>query len=116
MKFPRVAADAVVLRPGKEGAAPEVLLITRKKKTFQGCFAFPGGHVDYDEDPQVACVRELKEETGIEGKLESLLTVHGEPGRDPRYHMISIFYLVSADADAVPTAMDDAASADWYDL
>ena len=32
--------------------------------------AFPGGHIDYNEDPKVAAVRELKEETGIELQLE----------------------------------------------
>ena len=78
--------------------------------------AFPGGHVDYDEDPEVACVRELKEECGVDGKEPKLVCVRGKPGRDPRYHVIAIVYLVEVSADAVPEAMDDAASADWYDF
>ena len=92
------------------------MLITRKKKVFQNCYAFPGGHVDYDEDPQDACIRELKEECGVEGFQPQLLTVRGKKGRDPRCHMIAIVYLVEVAPDAVPVAQDDAASAAWYDL
>lgn len=43
------------------------MLITRKKETFHGKLAFPGGHIDYNEDPEVACMRELAEETNVEG-------------------------------------------------
>ena len=64
----------------------------------------------------MACIRELVEETDVKGCNPVLLTVRGEPGRDPRYHMISIVYLVEVDAEAVPTAQDDAAAADWFDL
>ena len=78
--------------------------------------AFPGGHVDYDEDPDEAVLRELKEECNVDGASAKLVTVRGKPGRDPRYHVISIVYLVEVDPKAVPEAMDDAASAGWYDL
>ena len=92
------------------------MLIRRKKVTFQGKLAFPGGHIDYGEDPAVACVRELEEECNVKGSNPVLLTVRGEPGRDPRYHMISIVYLVEVDSATEPTAQDDAASAEWLDL
>ena len=92
------------------------MLITRLKATFQGCLAFPGGHIDYGEDPEVACVRELEEECGVKGSNPTLVCVRGKPDRDPRYHMISIVYLVEADPKAKPVAQDDAASAEWYDL
>ena len=78
--------------------------------------AFPGGHVDYDEDPDVAVIRELKEECDVDGENPKLVTVRGKPGRDPRYHVISIVYLVQVSPSAVPTAQDDAASANWYGL
>ncbi len=44
-----------------------LLLITRGKPPYEGHLAFPGGFVDYGEDPEVACLRELKEECGIDG-------------------------------------------------
>lgn len=98
---PRTAADAIVLKEDKVNNDYQVLLITRKKETFHGKYAFPGGHIDYNEDPVVACVRELSEECGIEGLgTPELFTVRGKPERDPRYHMISIFYLVKVADDA----------------
>ncbi len=80
------------------------MLITRKKATFFQCLAFPGGHVDYDEDPQEAVLRELKEECNVDGTRAKLVTVRGKKGRDPRYHVISIVYLVEVDPSAVPVA------------
>jgi 8-oxo-dGTP diphosphatase len=39
------------------------------------------------------------------------VTVEGAPGRDPRTHIISIFYKIDVDHNAEPKAGDDAASA-----
>ena len=74
--------------------------------------ALPGGFVDSGEDPEVAVLRELKEECGIDGKVVRLLCVKGDPERDPRGHVVSIAYLVAAFDE--PTAGDDAASAAWH--
>jgi 8-oxo-dGTP diphosphatase len=54
-------------------------MITRKNNPFKGCYALPGGFLDYNEDPKDGCLRELLEETCIEGKHIELLTVVGEP-------------------------------------
>lgn len=70
----------------------DILLITRLKDPFKGHLAFPGGFVDYNEDPKDACLRELKEECGIEGHSAELVTVAGHPKRDPRKHIISVVY------------------------
>ena len=92
-------------------------MITRKKETFHGKLAFPGGHIDYGEDPIDSCVRELEEECGIKATSPpELFTVRGAPERDPRYHMISIFYLVKADDSAEVVAGDDASHAQFYSI
>ena len=49
-KVPNVATDAIVLKPKAE-SKHDILLITRKNPPFKGCLAFPGGFVDYNEDP-----------------------------------------------------------------
>jgi 8-oxo-dGTP diphosphatase len=66
----------------------------------------------------VACLRELDEECGIKGKSVSLVTVAGNPKRDPRKHIISIVYHVELEdpSNSEAKAGDDAASAKWYDL
>ena len=42
--------------------------------------------------------------------------MRGSPNRDPRKHIVSIFYLVRVDSDAIPEAGDDASHAEWIDL
>ena len=105
---PALAADSAVRR------GDEILLIQRKFPPMAGAWAFPGGFVDSGEDPEVAVIRELKEECGIDGKLVRLLCVNGKPDRDPRGQVVSIAYLIAAFDE--PIAGDDAASAAWHKI
>jgi 8-oxo-dGTP diphosphatase len=111
---PRTAADALVVKKNKEDNEMYILLITRKKETFHGKYAYPGGHCDYGEDPYVSVLRELEEECGVIGSKPVLVDVKGKPERDPRYHVISFFFLVEVAPDSKIVAGDDAATADWY--
>ncbi|MAH98727.1 MAG: hypothetical protein CMA12_05205 [Euryarchaeota archaeon] len=113
-RSPSLAVDAVVLRD--IGGMTEVLLIRRKYPPWQGKLAFPGGFVDYDEDPVDAVLRELFEEAGVEGSNPEFYAVKGSPKRDPRKHIVSIFYLVQVDKGAIPIAGDDAAEAEWINI
>ena len=74
---PSLAADAIALRDGPRGA--QVLLITRGFPPWEGRLAFPGGFVEMGEDPENAVLRELREETGVEGSNPELFAVRGSP-------------------------------------
>ncbi len=119
-KVPSLTVDAIVTKPNlnlSEGkSAHKILLITRGRPPFLGCYAFPGGFVDYGEDPKHAVVRELKEECQIEGVEPELITVSGAADRDPRKHVVTIAYHVQVDPNHEIKAGDDAATALWYDL
>ena len=95
---PSVTVDAIVTKQ-KDGGH-DILLITRGRDPFQGFYAFPGGFVDYGENPPVACLRELKEECCVDGVQPELICVAGEGDRDPRKHVISIVYSVMVDPAA----------------
>jgi 8-oxo-dGTP diphosphatase len=110
---PALTVDAACTRESESGT--EVLLITRGRSPFKGQLGLPGGFVDYGEDPQIAVLRELQEETGVGGIVTGLLDVRGDPTRDPRKHNVTIVYWVEAD-DSEPIAGDDAANAAWYNL
>ena len=113
---PSVTVDAVATREGVEGL--ELLMIKRGKdpQEWEGMWAFPGGFVDYGEDPEDAVVRELLEETGVVGKYQLSLTILGKPGRDPRKHCVGLFYLVEVDSESEPVGGDDAVDAQWVPI
>ncbi|MDD9302669.1 MAG: A/G-specific adenine glycosylase [Desulfobacter sp.] len=54
----------------------DLVLITRRKLSglLGGLWEFPGGHVEKGESPDQACVREIREETGIESRADTFLT------------------------------------------
>jgi 8-oxo-dGTP diphosphatase len=87
-KSPILTVDGIIL------AKDKVLLLKRALRPFFGFWALPGGHVDYGETVEKAIKREIKEELGIPVKIKGLFGVYSNPKRDPRYHTISIVYLI----------------------
>ena len=83
-----LTVDAII--PYQNG----VVLIRRANDPFAGFYALPGGIVEYGERVENAVLREVKEETGIEGKIFKLVGVYSEPDRDPRGHYVSICFVV----------------------
>ena len=83
-RSPSVTVDAVAARKTDDGL--ELLMIERgpDPSVWAGMWAFPGGFVDYGEDPEDAVLREMLEETGVVGENPRILHVLGAPGRDPR--------------------------------
>lgn len=100
--FPTV--DAIVIRDRR------VLMIERMN-TPEG-WALPGGFVDYGETAEAAVSRELREETGLRASSLTLLGVYSAPGRDPRFHTLTVVYLAQAEGEGV--AGDDARSLRWW--
>ena len=114
--MPNLAVDCIVTKQRQSDGGIDILLITRGSEPFEHCHAFPGGFVRYGESPRVACLRELEEECSVKGVDPELITVAGEPERDPRKHVVSIAYAVEVDPSAEVKAASDAATAKWYDL
>lgn len=108
-RTPWVAADGVVVND--DG----IVLIRRKYPPFQGSWALPGGGVDIGETCEDACVREVKEETGLEVRVKGLVGVYSDPARDPRGHTVSVAYLCEVVGGRL-SASDDAADARFFPL
>lgn len=107
-RTPLLTVDAVVTDP-----ALGVVLIRRGHPPFQGSWALPGGFVDRGESCEEACVREVREETGLETDIVSLIGVFSAPGRDPRGPTASVVFLCRRVSGRL-RAGDDAASARWW--
>lgn len=106
---PKITVDGVLFKDN------EILLVQRKHPPFQGMWALPGGFVEYGETTEQAVVREIKEETGLETSIRSLLGVYSQPDRDPRGHTISVVYLLAKKKGMV-IGGDDAEKATFQPL
>jgi len=100
-KNPYPASDIIITKNNG------IVLIHRKNFPFG--WAIPGGFIDYGESAETAAIREAKEETGLDVRNLKLFGVFSKPGRDPRFHTISIVF--TADGKGKIKAGDDACKA-----
>ncbi|MGI9000558.1 MAG: NUDIX hydrolase [Pseudonocardia sp.] len=111
----RLAADLAILTV--RDSRLQALVITRRNPPYAGQSALPGGFLRAGEDVRQAAVRELREETGLDGEAEALhleqLSVYSDPDRDPRGRVVSVTFLALSPDLPVPQAGSDAQHAFW---
>lgn len=56
-----------------------LLLVQRSAEPLMGFWAPPAGYVEYDESVEQAVVREAKEETNLDVRVDRLIGVHSQP-------------------------------------
>lgn len=103
---PIPAAGAVVIRDGK------ILLVKRAVMPRVGWWCIPAGFMEWSEHPSQTAVREVREETGLEIKLDSLFEIYSGHD-DPRTNAVLILYIASA-VGGKPMAADDAEEARFF--
>ena len=112
---PAVTADAVVFAPNKDGRLC-VLLVLRGGEPYRGCWAFPGGFMNMDEDAESCAIRELKEETGIDVAHLEQVGAFSSVDRDPRGRVVTVAYCALLNRPSAVSAGDDAAEARWFQV
>ncbi len=76
--------------------AHQKILLTRRSDNGRWCL--PGGHMEAGESAPEACLRELWEETGLEARITRLIGVYSNPHRvieyanGDRYHMVALCF------------------------
>ncbi len=113
-------ADALIVHENK------ILLIFHKKHKI---WLQIGGHIELDEDPQAALLREIKEECGLDveivGKKEPDITVEGTKFLYPPAFMnihkindthkhIGLFYICKAESDAFVHNKEEHDDIRWF--
>jgi ADP-ribose pyrophosphatase YjhB (NUDIX family) len=54
----------------------DVLLVKRRFEPRSGFWSLPAGFIEADETPEQAAIREVKEETGLDVRINQLVDVH----------------------------------------
>jgi 8-oxo-dGTP diphosphatase len=88
-----------------------VLLVRRGHGPAAGSWSVPGGRVERGETLAEAVVRELAEETGLEGVCDDLIGWVERIG--DWYHYVVLDFRVTVLDPRDPVAGDDAAEAAW---
>lgn len=91
-----------------------LLVVRRGQGPAQGSWSVPGGRVDAGETLAEAVVRELAEETGIEGVCGALLDWVERIG--PDHHFVILAFAVQVLEAGSPRPGSDAAEAAWIPL
>lgn len=114
-KYPHlsVTTDCVIF--GFDGSNLKVLLVQRGIEPYKGRWAFPGGFLRMDESAEEGALRELREETGLQGAYIKQFHTFSDPKRDPRERVITIAYYALVKLQDV-IGGDDAAQARWFAL
>ncbi len=74
---PKIAVGTII------DAGGSIVLVRRAIEPGYGKWVFPGGYVDRGEPLTAAAVREAREESGLDVRLDALVNIYSYPGRAP---------------------------------
>lgn len=92
----------------------QVLLVKRSVEPKAGYWCLPGGFMELDEEPEQAALRELKEETGLEGRIVKLLGVTSTPSLLYQTVLMMGFWAARGKGELIPG--DDAEAVAYFPL
>jgi 8-oxo-dGTP diphosphatase len=84
---PKVAVGTII-----RAADDRLVLVRRAIEPGYGLWVFPGGYVDRGEEITAAAIREAREESGLDVRIDRLVNIYSYGGRSP----IIIVYAATA--------------------
>lgn len=82
-----------------DGERQKVLLTRR---TDNGLWCLPGGHMEPGESAAETCIREVKEETGLDVRVVRLVGIYTDPNRMTEYPDGNRYHMVTLNFEAEP--------------
>lgn len=113
--MPAVTTDAVIFNV-KSGEKLYILLIQRLNEPFKGQWALPGGFIEPNETLEECVVREIEEETGLNGIRFHQLGAFSQPDRDPRQRVITVAFWGFSKKNPKLIPGSDAIYAKWFPI
>lgn len=96
-----------------EGQAPFLLLIKHK---YGGHWAFPKGHVETGETEEQTALREIKEETGLEVRLEEGFRESVEYFPKPYIKKQVVYFLAQVSGGQEQRQEEEVSELRWYPM
>jgi ADP-ribose pyrophosphatase YjhB (NUDIX family) len=75
---PKTAVGTVIRMPDDR-----IVLVRRAIEPGYGKWVFPGGYVDRGEELTIAAIREAREESGLDVRIDHLINIYSYGGRAP---------------------------------
>ena len=75
---PKIAVGTVIRTDDQR-----IVLVRRAIEPGYGKWVFPGGYVDRGEEIRLAAIREAREESGLDVRLDRLINIYSYAGRTP---------------------------------
>jgi len=89
-----------------------VLLVKRNVDPRAGYWCLPGGFMELGETPEASALRELKEETGLSGRIGTLLGITSSPS--DQYDTVIVVAYSIREYSGSPVAGDDASDVAYF--
>ena len=95
---------------GGAPCVPIYLAVSRRHKPED--IGLPGGKVEFDETPEQAIIREIKEEVGVDVKEEELVAVYDRLDSPTETEKVARCFIVMQ-WEGSPRAMEEGVSVSW---
>jgi ADP-ribose pyrophosphatase YjhB (NUDIX family) len=95
------------------GFRDQLLLVKRSVAPKKGYWCLPGGFMELGETPQDCALRELKEETGLLGRIAGIVGVWSNPSKE--YGSVALICFHVREYAGALAPGDDAAAVDWFE-
>lgn len=112
---PKIAVGTVI----RTEDAGEIVLVRRAIEPGYGKWVFPGGYVDRGEEITLAALREAREESGLDVRIDHLINIYSYAGRTPIvvvYAATKIGGVLAVDDEGLEARTFDESSIPWDDL
>lgn len=108
MTLMRCVSEAALVRDGR------VLMVKALRGFSAGYWNLPGGFLEYGEDPEMAAIRETREEIGVDIEVDELLGTYVSGFPDKPAYTLGLVYKGRTLSNSFSFKKDEIERADWF--